>query len=130
MQTRLDSINHCLNYYKVKLAQETNKFRVKMVTNAAQRHNSHVLSDSQLWVEMTKKLDDNYYAINDGQIVGLIVCGEYMSSPKAHYDLWSIVRIVQWNLENRREQDAFEDLLYYDGPYRIDVPSFTEEILS
>ena len=126
-------IKRALAHYQSKLIMETKQFRVKLVTHEYNRHNSHVLSNSGLWDAMSKDLDDYYQIIEQGQITGLIVSEYPIPRPEQHFCLHQLCDRLQSSLSDgtgNNIQDAIEDLIYYDGPYRLEIPEYTEESLS
>jgi hypothetical protein len=130
--THVQEIRRCLAHYQAKLLLETKQFRVKMVEISWVRHSSYVLSSHSFWQKMTEQLDDHYQIIDHGQNIGLIVSESPIPRPKQYFDLWVLVNRLQDHLADgtgNNIQDAIEDLLYYDGPYRIE-PEFTDEVLS
>tara|TARA_R110000868_G_scaffold47769_3_gene156223 strand:+ start:3927 stop:4454 length:528 start_codon:yes stop_codon:yes gene_type:complete len=123
-------VTETLAHYEARLAEEKERFGVIMVSDALIEHHSHVIcSDAagDMWAEISKSLVeevglrlhvDGLYG--DPQGVFAILSKEVIPRPQQYHMLWQIV--AELKDEDLDLDEKIETLVYYDGPYKVEVP--------
>jgi hypothetical protein len=123
-------INKALEYYKAKLAEETERFGVMGISDAFIENNSWKVIDpedgaGQIWADLTKQSGLQLvvnWAPGNPQVVYAVLSKEPIPHPDHYYELWYIVQ----TLGDKKEKDGekAESIHLYEGPYKLEMELF------
>lgn len=132
-----------LAHYEARLAEEKERFGVIGVSDASVEHHAPTVfcggedgGVGDMWTEISEQSGLHLHVdccYGNPQGVFAILSKEAIPRPQQYYMLWAIVRklkmeaVMGWEKEDLT--DKIESLVYYDGPYKVEVPEglFDEE---
>lgn len=126
MSKQEDFVRQAQAHYQAKLEEETQRFGVVCVSDEFVEHNSRILPDLVVWEDLAKATGKCYEPfLVDAQVFVLVVSESPIPRPTEYYALWLIVNETKGALKPENLEvlpDSLENLHWYDGPYKLEVP--------